>query len=63
MIICDHGASLLTRLQISLGEMIAYLPLPGGHIRLAERYVDSAFSFTMVSTVPHRPHRNLVNVA
>ncbi|KAI0801327.1 amino acid permease [Fomes fomentarius] len=33
--------------MISLGEMIAYLPLPGGHIRLAERYVDSAFSFTM----------------
>ncbi|THH34160.1 hypothetical protein EUX98_g42 [Antrodiella citrinella] len=33
--------------MVSLGEMIAYLPLPGGHIRLAERFVDSAFSFTM----------------
>ncbi|TFY68367.1 hypothetical protein EVJ58_g1069 [Rhodofomes roseus] len=33
--------------MISLGEMIAYLPLPGGHIRLAERFVDPAFSFTM----------------
>ena len=27
--------------------MIAYLPLPGGHIKLAERFVDPAFSFTM----------------
>jgi amino acid transporter len=34
-------------LQISLGEMIAYLPIPGGHIKLAERFVDGAFSFTM----------------
>ncbi|PCH33606.1 amino acid permease [Wolfiporia cocos MD-104 SS10] len=33
--------------MISLGEMIAYLPLPGGHITLAERFVDPAFSFTM----------------
>ncbi|KAH9944440.1 amino acid permease [Epithele typhae] len=33
--------------MISLGEMIAYLPLPGGHIKLAERFVDPAFSFTM----------------
>jgi len=27
--------------------MIAYLPVPGGHIKLAERFVDPAFSFTM----------------
>lgn len=27
--------------------MIAFLPLPGGHIKLAERFVDPAFSFTM----------------
>ncbi|KAF8219212.1 hypothetical protein L208DRAFT_1342217 [Tricholoma matsutake] len=33
--------------MISLGEMIAYLPIPGGHIRLAERFVDPALSFTM----------------
>jgi L-asparagine transporter-like permease len=33
--------------QISLGEMVAYLPIPGGHIKLAERFVDPAFSFTM----------------
>jgi len=32
--------------QISLGEMIAYLPIPGGHIKLAERFVDPE-SFTM----------------
>lgn len=29
--------------------MVAYLPLPGGHIKLAERFVDPAFSFVMVS--------------
>ncbi|KAL5494696.1 hypothetical protein ACEPAI_157 [Sanghuangporus weigelae] len=34
-------------IMISLGEMIAYLPLPGGHIRLAERFVDPAFSFAL----------------
>ncbi|KAG8678920.1 hypothetical protein FRC09_019416, partial [Ceratobasidium sp. 395] len=33
--------------MVSLGEMIAYLPVPGGHIKLAERFVDPAFSFTM----------------
>ncbi|KAH9849824.1 amino acid permease [Lenzites betulinus] len=33
--------------MISLGEMVAFLPLPGGHIKLAERFVDPAFSFTM----------------
>ena len=33
--------------QISLGEMVAYLPIPGGHIKLAERFVDRAFSLTM----------------
>lgn len=33
--------------MISLGEMIAYLPIPGGHIKLAERFVDPALSFTM----------------
>lgn len=27
--------------------MIAYLPLPGGHIKLAERFFDSALAFTM----------------
>ncbi|OBZ79129.1 putative proline-specific permease put4 [Grifola frondosa] len=33
--------------MVSLGEMVAYLPLPGGHIKLAERFVDPAFSFVM----------------
>ncbi|KAK7058789.1 hypothetical protein VNI00_001413 [Paramarasmius palmivorus] len=33
--------------QISLGEMVAYLPIPGGHIKLAERFVDPALSFAM----------------
>ena len=27
--------------------MISYLPIPGGHIKLAERFVDPAFSFAM----------------
>ncbi|CAL1695964.1 unnamed protein product [Somion occarium] len=33
--------------MVSLGEMVAYLPIPGGHIKLAERFVDPAFSFVM----------------
>jgi len=33
--------------MISLGEMVAFLPIPGGHIKLAQRFVDPAFSFTM----------------
>ncbi|PPR01613.1 hypothetical protein CVT24_005764 [Panaeolus cyanescens] len=33
--------------MLSLGEMIAYLPIPGGHIKMAERFVDPALSFAM----------------
>ncbi|KIK51370.1 hypothetical protein GYMLUDRAFT_50605 [Collybiopsis luxurians FD-317 M1] len=33
--------------MISLGEMVAFLPISGGHIKLAERFVDPALSFTM----------------
>ncbi|KAF8973746.1 amino acid permease [Flammula alnicola] len=33
--------------MISVGEMISLLPIPGGHIKLAERFVDPAFSFAM----------------
>ncbi|KAI0053278.1 amino acid permease [Auriscalpium vulgare] len=33
--------------MVSLGEMVAFLPIPGGHIRLAARFVDPAFSFTL----------------
>ncbi|KAJ8475346.1 hypothetical protein ONZ45_g2324 [Pleurotus djamor] len=39
--------SICYSVMISLGEMIAYLPIPGGHIKLAERFVDPALSFTM----------------
>jgi len=39
--------SICYAVMVSLGEMIAYLPLPGGHITLAERFVDPAWSFTM----------------
>ncbi|KAI8593146.1 amino acid permease [Geranomyces variabilis] len=31
----------------SLGEMVSFLPLPGGHIKLAARFVDPALSFSM----------------
>jgi amino acid transporter len=27
--------------------MISYLPIAGGHIKLAERFVDPAFSFAL----------------
>ena len=37
----------LTISKISLGEMIAYLPIPGGHITLAERFVSKGFSFLL----------------
>ncbi|TFK30623.1 amino acid permease [Coprinopsis marcescibilis] len=33
--------------MISLGEMIAFLPIQGGHIKLAERFINPAFSFAM----------------
>ncbi|RSH95793.1 hypothetical protein EHS25_000885 [Saitozyma podzolica] len=39
--------SICYSVMISLGEMIAFLPIPGGHIKLAERFVDPALSFTM----------------
>lgn len=35
------------RFQISLGEMVTLLPIPGGHIKLAERFVDPALSLTL----------------
>ena len=37
--------------QITLGEMVAYLPIPGGHIKLAERFVDGSFSFVLDSAM------------
>lgn len=30
-----------------LGEMASFLPMPGGHIRLANRFVNPALSFTL----------------
>ncbi|KAG8905694.1 hypothetical protein FRB99_008408 [Tulasnella sp. 403] len=33
--------------MISLGEMVSYLPIPGGHIRLAERFGNKALAFAM----------------
>lgn len=37
--------------QLSIGEMISYLPIPGGQIKLAERFVDPAFSFVRQSVI------------
>jgi len=34
-------------LKISLGEMMSYLPIAGGHITMAERYVSKGFSFLL----------------
>jgi amino acid permease len=31
--------------------MVSYLPIPGGHIKLAERFVDPAFSFVRDSVM------------
>ncbi|KAI0784619.1 amino acid permease [Abortiporus biennis] len=39
--------SICYAVMISLGEMISYLPLPGGHITLANRFVDQAWAFTL----------------
>ncbi|KAI0001988.1 amino acid permease [Russula vinacea] len=39
--------SICYSVMVTLGEMISYLPIPGGHIKLAERFVNGAFSFTM----------------
>ncbi|KAJ6510097.1 amino acid permease, partial [Mycena vitilis] len=39
--------SITYSVMISLGEMVGYLPIAGGHIKLAERFVDPALSFTM----------------
>lgn len=32
---------------LTIGEMAAYLPIPGGHIKLADRFVDRSFSAVM----------------
>ncbi|KAF8516104.1 amino acid permease [Hysterangium stoloniferum] len=39
--------SICYSVMVSLGEMIAFLPIPGGFIKLAERFVDPSFSFAM----------------
>jgi amino acid transporter len=39
--------SICWSVMITLGEMISFLPIPGGHIKLAERFVNPALSFTM----------------
>ncbi|KAN0100780.1 amino acid-polyamine-Organocation superfamily protein [Tylopilus felleus] len=39
--------SIVLAVMVSLGEMVAYLPIAGGHIKLADRFVNPAFSFAM----------------
>ncbi|KAK0549991.1 hypothetical protein OC846_002608 [Tilletia horrida] len=39
--------SICYAMMMCLGEMISYLPIPGGHIKLAERFVDPALGFAM----------------
>jgi len=34
-------------LMCSLGEMIAHLPIPGGHLALADRFFSPSLSFTL----------------
>lgn len=34
-------------MMMCLGEMISYLPVPGGHIKLSERFVGRPLSFAM----------------
>ena len=36
---CTQG-SITYSVMVSLGEMVAHLPIPGGHISLASRFVD-----------------------
>ncbi|KAG8219965.1 amino acid permease [Butyriboletus roseoflavus] len=39
--------TIVLAVMVSLGEMIAYLPIAGGHITLSERFVNPALSFAM----------------
>ncbi|KAI0769430.1 amino acid permease [Trametes elegans] len=39
--------SLCYAMMMCLGEMAAFLPIPGGHLTFAERFVDPAWSFAM----------------
>ncbi|KAI8456020.1 amino acid permease/ SLC12A domain-containing protein [Phakopsora pachyrhizi] len=40
-------ATLIWSVMSSLGEMISFLPLPGGHVTLANRFVSPSFSFAL----------------
>ncbi|GAA5920626.1 hypothetical protein JCM6882_009057, partial [Rhodosporidiobolus microsporus] len=39
--------SICYAVMICLGEMVAHLPVPGGHITLARRFVSPAFAFAL----------------
>lgn len=40
-------SSITYAVMMCLGEMASFLPMPGGHIRLANRFVNPALSFTL----------------
>ena len=45
--------SICFAVMVCLGEMVSHLPIAGGHITLAKRFVDPALSFTMgASSLP-----------
>ncbi|KAH9814322.1 amino acid permease/ SLC12A domain-containing protein [Melampsora americana] len=39
--------TIVWNVMASIGEMIAHLPIPGGHVTLARRFVDPSLSFSM----------------
>lgn len=43
----DFQGSITYSVMIALGEMVAHLPIAGGHISLGQRFVDPAFSFML----------------
>ena len=43
----EHGLIGPLVSKVSLGEMMSYLPIAGGHITMAERYVSKGFSFLL----------------
>ncbi|KAF8313220.1 hypothetical protein DL93DRAFT_2059214 [Clavulina sp. PMI_390] len=47
VVFASRLASICYAMMVSLGEMVSYLPIPGGHIKLAERFVNPALSFAM----------------
>lgn len=43
----QNRGSVVYSVMVCLGEMVSYLPIPGGHVKLAERFVNPAFSLAL----------------